>query len=101
MDFNFKKFIHSSFKSRLNTAYTISNTSIPCSDSHKYLGIILSVDLCWDKYYKNITARAYKILGLICQTFSSCHSNFTMGLVYMYHWFDDNYFIALKFGAHT
>ena len=61
VDFNFKKFTHLSFKSRLNTPYTISDTSIPCSDSHKDLGIILSVDLCWDKHYKNITARAYKI----------------------------------------
>ena len=46
MDFSFKKFIHLSFKSWLNTAYTISDTSIPCSDSHEDLGIILSVDLC-------------------------------------------------------
>ena len=46
MDFNFKKFIHLSFKSKLDTIYTISDTCIPyCSDSHKDLGITLSVDL--------------------------------------------------------
>ena len=83
MDFNFKKFIHPSFKSSLNTTYTISDTSIPCSDSHKDLGIILSVDLCWDKHYKNITVCAYKILGLIRRTFSFCHSNSTMVDLYI------------------
>ena len=39
MDFNFKKFIHLSFKSKLDTIYTISDTCIPRSDSHKDLGI--------------------------------------------------------------
>ena len=56
MDFNFKKFIHLSFKSKLDTThiiiYTISDTRIPRSDSHKDLGITLSVDLSWDKHYK-------------------------------------------------
>ena len=45
MYFNFKKFIHLSFKSKLDTIFTISDTRIPCSNSHKDLGIILSVDL--------------------------------------------------------
>ena len=83
MDFNFKKFIHLSFKSKLDTIYTISDTCIPHSDSHKDLGITLSVDLSWNKHYKTITARAYKVLGLIHQTFSSCHSTTTMTRLYV------------------
>ena len=83
MDFNFKKFIHLSFKSKLDTIYTISDTRIPRSDSHKDLGIILSVDLSWDKHYKTITSRAYKLLGLIRRTLSSCHSTTTMTRLYV------------------
>ena len=83
MDFNFKKFIHLSFKSKLDTIYTISDTCIPRSDSHKDLGIILSVDLSWDKHYKTITSRAYKLLGLIRRTLSSCHSTTTMTRLYV------------------
>ena len=83
MDFNFKKFIHLSFKSKLDTIYTISDTPIPRSDSHKDLGIILSVDLSWDKHYKTITSRAYKLLGLIRRTLSSCHSTTTMTRLYV------------------
>ena len=83
MDFNFKKFIHLSFKSKLDTIYTISDTRIPRSDCHKDLGIILSVDLSWDKHYKIITSRAYKLLGLIRRTLSSCHSTTTMTRLYV------------------
>ena len=56
---------------------------IPHSDSHKDLGITLSVDLSWNKHYKTITARAYKVLGLIHRTFSSCHSTTTMTRLYV------------------
>ena len=83
MDFNLKKFIHLSFKSKLDTTYTISDTCIPRSNSHKDLGITLSVDLSWDKHYKTITARAYKVLGLIRRTFSSCHPATTMTRLYV------------------
>ena len=78
LDFNLKKFVHLSFKSKLDTTYTISDTRIPHSDSHKDLGLILSEDLRWDKHYKAITARAYKVLGLIRRTFHSCHLSSTM-----------------------
>jgi len=32
--------------------------------SHRDLGLVLSDNLSWDKRYKLISARAYKILGL-------------------------------------
>ena len=83
LDFNLKKVVHLSFKCKLDTTYTISDTSIPHCDSHKDLGLILSADLSWDKHYKSITASAYKLLGLICQTFLSSHSTFTMVKLYV------------------
>ena len=83
LDFNLKKFVHLSFKSKLDTTYTISDTRIPHSDSHKDLGLILSEDLRWDKHYKAITARAYKVLGLIRRTFHSCHLSSTMVRLYV------------------
>ena len=61
VDFNFKKFVHLSFKCKLDTS---SDRRIPRYDSHKDLGLILSEDLYWDKHHKAITARAYKVLGL-------------------------------------
>ena len=64
--------------------YTISDTCIPRSDSHKDLGITLSVDLSWNKHHKTITACAYKVLGLIRRIFSSCHSTTTMTRLYVF-----------------
>ena len=64
-DFNLKKFVHLSFKCKLDTSYTISDTSIPHCDSHKDLELVLSADLSWNKHYKTITAHAYKVLEII------------------------------------
>ena len=54
----------------LDPTYTMSDTCIPHTDSHKDLGLILSVDLSWDKHYKIITAHTYKVLGLICTPYT-------------------------------
>ena len=78
LDFSFNKFVHLSFKCKLDTTYTISDTCIPHSDSHKELELIVSENLCWHKLYKAITAHAYKVLGLICCTILSCHLTSTM-----------------------
>ena len=61
----------------------MSDTCIPHMDSHKDLGIILSEDLSWGKHYKSITARAYKVLGLIRRTFLPSHSTSTMVKLYI------------------
>ena len=83
LNFNLKKFVHLSFKSKFNTIYNMSDTCIPCMDSHKDLGIILSEDLSWGKHYKSITTRAYKVLGLIHRTFLPSHSTSTMVKLYI------------------
>ena len=80
LNFNLKKFVHLSFKSKFNTTYTMSDTCMPRMDSHKDLGIILSEDLSWGKHYKSITAHAYKVLGLIRTSYFSSESfNFYNG----------------------
>ena len=63
LDFNFNECVHLSCKCKLDTTYTISDTSVPHFNSHKDLGFILSEDLCRDKHYKAITTHAYKLLG--------------------------------------
>jgi len=45
LNFNLKKFVHLSFKRKLETTYTISDITIPRSDSHKDLGLVLSDNL--------------------------------------------------------
>ena len=83
LDFSLKKFIHLSFKCKLDTTYSMSNSIIPHADSHKDIGLILSEDLSWDKHYKDITARAYKTLGLIRRTFAPTHSPSTLVRLYV------------------
>ena len=45
LDFSLKKFIYLSFKHKLETTYSISNSIIPHVDPHKDLRLILSEDL--------------------------------------------------------
>lgn len=82
LDFNLRKFVYLSFKRIFNTTYTMSNIPIPHLDSHKDLGLILSEDLSWDKHYKFIIARAYKVLGLIRRKFIPFHSPSTLTKLY-------------------
>ena len=83
LNFNLKKFVHLLFKCKLETTYTISDITIPHNDSHKDLGLILSENLSWDKRYKSISARAYKVLGLIRRTIASTHSTSTLVTLYI------------------
>ena len=68
--FNPTKIVQISFKSTLQTSYTIGRSSISKVDSHKDLGIILSSNLTWDAHYDHIISKAYSILGLLRRTFS-------------------------------
>ena len=68
LNFNLKKCVYLSFKHNIDTVYTLSDITIPCNTCHKDLGIILSSDLNLNDHYKSITARAYKVLGLIYRT---------------------------------
>ena len=68
--FNPTKIVQISFKSNLQTSYTIGTSLITKVESHKDLGIILSSNLTWDAHYDHIIAKAYNILGLLRRTFS-------------------------------
>ena len=60
--------------SPVNATYHLGQSEIPLLDHCKDLGIIFSTDLSWSQHYNNISAKAYKQLGLIRQMFSSSAS---------------------------
>ena len=85
LDINLKKFVHLSFKCKLDTSYTISDMNIPHHDSHKDLGLILSADLNWDivSIIKPLLHMLTKVLALIRWTSLSSNSTFTMVKLYV------------------
>ena len=78
LSFNIQKCTQLSFGSNPGShcpaTYHIDNTPINKSDQQRDLGVILSCDLSWSQHIQSISARAYKILGLIRRTFSSVNS---------------------------
>ena len=77
--FNESKFVHMRFwQKSIDCAciYHINGKDINQKTQHKDLGIILTNDLNWSPYYISITSQSYKILGLLCRTFtlSTCMS---------------------------
>lgn len=48
--------------------YKLNNTALPTISSCKDLGVIFDTKLSFDLHYKNITSRAYKILGFISRS---------------------------------
>ena len=83
LNLNLGKFVYLSFKRKLETTYTTFDATISYNNSHKDLELILSDNLSWDKHYKSISARAYKVLGLICCTIAPTHSTSTLFTLYI------------------
>ena len=72
LSFNQNKFVHIHFgKTSTSHDYIINGNKITTKESTKDLGIILSNDLDWSEHYCSITAKAYKILGLIRRCFKT------------------------------
>ena len=74
--FNEAKFVHVRFWAKPTfdldtTTYSVNGKPIKQFLQHKDLGIIFSSNLNWTNHYQSITAKAYKILGLIRQTFKT------------------------------
>ena len=69
--------------SPVNATYHLGQSKIPLLDHCKDLGIIFSTDLSWSQHYNNISAKAYKQLGLIRRTFSSSVSVRAKKLLYL------------------
>ena len=64
--FTLDKFAHLQFwlKNYPAAIYFIDNTSA------KDLGLIITQSLTWESHYKLTSGKAYKILGLICRSFT-------------------------------
>ena len=72
--FNYSKFVHLRFwaKDSLDhSIYSINGQPIPRLSHHKDLGVIFTCDFNWTAHYSSISAKAYKILGLIRRTFKT------------------------------
>ena len=85
LDFNESKCAHVRFfpnPNSIHTSYFINNLSIPFSNFHKDLGVIMSSDLTWNDHFRFITAKAYKFVGIIRRTFTT-NSIFTKRQLYI------------------
>ena len=74
LHFNGHKCVLVRFHSNLSCIpynYKISNVPIQALTTHRDLGIVMSADMSWSAQLKQITARAYKTLGLIRRCFST------------------------------
>ena len=73
LSFNQNKFVHIHFGKTGTTShdYFINGNKITTQESTKDLGIILSNNLDWSEHYHSITAKAYKILGLLRRCFKT------------------------------
>ena len=73
LSFSQNKFVHIHFWKTGTTShdYYINRTKIITQESTKDLGVILSNNLDWSGHYCSITAKAYKILGLLRRYFKT------------------------------
>ena len=50
--------------------YIFDDSILEYRESGRDLGVIFSANLTWERHYRHITARAYKMLGLVRRSFS-------------------------------
>ena len=63
-----------SFKSKFHAQYHLDGSDIPIKQLQRDLGVLISLDLTWTSHVSYITAKAYKILGLLRQTFGNLYN---------------------------
>ena len=61
-------------KSEPSTIYTVNDSLVPAQSSHRDLGVTVSSDRSRSCQIDLVVSRAYKILGLVCRTFSPMNS---------------------------
>ena len=54
--------------------YTINNNIIHTRENHRDLGVMVSSHLSWQSHHNHIAVKTYRILGLLCRTFSAVDS---------------------------
>ena len=73
--FNLSKTLMLRFTNRstniIDATYSLDGSPIQSVTSCKDIGLTVSSDLLWTQHYNNITAKAYRQLGLIRRTFNS------------------------------
>ena len=70
--FNGNKSVHLHFWKQFGLhQYNINGKTVTIADQHKDLGIIISSNLTFSLYYETISAKAYKMLGLLCRAFET------------------------------
>ena len=87
LSFNLSKTLMLRFTNRstniIDATYSLDGSPIQSVTSCKDLGVTVSSDLSWTQHYNNITAKAYRQLGLIRRTFNSSISVNAKKLLYI------------------
>ena len=65
-------------------SYLLNNQEITRCHHHKDLGVIWCNNLSWSDHIQYISARAYKMLGLLRRTFSRYNSHHSKKLLYIH-----------------
>ena len=84
--FKAPKCVHLRFCRRdppIESSYTIGDTQVSISSTHRDLGVIASSDLTWSAHYRHIASQAYKTLGLLRRTFRSADSVTAKRILYI------------------
>ena len=51
--------------------YTLNGSEVIQKETHRDLGIIMCADLSWNSHCVSLCQKSYKILGLLCRSFSN------------------------------
>ena len=81
--FNGNKSVHLHFWKQFGVhQYNINGKTVTTADQHKDLGIIISSNLTFSLHYETISAKAYKMLGLLRRAFET-HSTIVKKKLYL------------------